>query len=133
MPRDNRGSMNNRGNSNTDKKADGFLNVNFIPERVLNDTSIPEEEVIKGDLLKAKGVPLYISNPKDEKVMEYVVAPLYAKIQKYLDEDTSHTVDDANCPKLTIVREMVINVYDKALHERYFGMSGGIQEDDKFV
>jgi hypothetical protein len=127
-------SMRNRSSAkkNTGSKAAGFVNVSFISKKRLDDSSLTVEDLIDGPLLSmSKGAALF-GGAQDDSIMEKIVHKAYDDIERYLKEDTSHTVNDVDCPTLSMVKEVVLRVYSAERHEGLFGSASGTSDDDEF-
>lgn len=124
-------SMRNRKKkSNQGNRAQGFINISFVSKKRLDDVTLSDEDLINGPKVSmSKGAPI-MGTEKDDKIMRAIVDKAYDAIEEYLDADPGNTVDDPECPKLSVLKTVVLNVYSAERHEELFGGDEDIDDDD---
>ena len=121
---------NRKKKSNQGNRAQGFINISFISKKRLDDESLSDEDLVNGPKVSmSKGAPI-MGSEKDDKIMRAIVDKAYDAIEDYLDEDPANTVDDPECPKLSVLKTVVLNVYSAERHEELFGGNEDIDDDD---
>ena len=112
-------------------KADGFINIGFIPKSRLADTSLTEEELVSGPTLTlSQGAPVFLARKSDAKIYEAIIEKQYRAIMDYLNENDANTVNDPECPKLTIYKEVAIRLYSEELHAEVFGSASDSLDEE---
>ena len=121
---------NRKKKSNQGNRAQGFINISFVSKKRLDDVTLSDEDLINGPKVSmSKGAPI-MGTEKDDKIMRAIVDKAYDAVEEYLDADPTNTVDDPECPKLSVLKTVVLNVYSAERHEELFGGDEDVDADE---